>query len=128
MAPRKSFSHTELSSIVDIDYVERMTMNALIKERGTWKAVGVSTFDMDRPSNTAEVSFIVADRMQGKGIGTRLMEQMVKAGRDRSIKAFTAETLAENIKMLDIFYRTGYKVETKLIEETYIVKMDLWQK
>ncbi|MCE5296653.1 MAG: GNAT family N-acetyltransferase [Euryarchaeota archaeon] len=128
MAPRKSFSHTELSSIVDIDYVERMTMIALIKERGTWKAVGVSTFDMDRPSNTAEVSFIVADRMQGKGIGTRLMEQMIKAGRDRSIKAFTAETLAENVKMLDIFYRTGYKVETKLIEDTYIVKMDLWQK
>ncbi|QLH74283.1 MAG: GNAT family N-acetyltransferase [Methanomassiliicoccales archaeon] len=128
MAPRKRFSHTELSSIVDIDYVDRMTFIALIKEKGSWKAVGVSTFDLDRTTNTAEVSFIVADRMQGKGIGTKLMEQMIKAGRDRSIKAFTAETLAQNVKMLDIFYRTGFKVETKLVEDTYMVKMDLWQK
>jgi len=128
MAPRKSFSHTELSSIVDIDYVNRMTMIAFTKGRGIWKAVGVATFDLDKATNMAEISFIVADKLQGKGIGTKLMEQMVKAGRDRLIKAFTAETLARNVKMLDVFFRAGYKVETKLVEETYIVKMDLWQK
>jgi hypothetical protein len=30
--------------------------------------------------------------------------------------------------MLDIFYRTGLKTETRLVEDTYLVKMDLWPK
>jgi hypothetical protein len=30
--------------------------------------------------------------------------------------------------MLDMFYRTGLKVEARLVEDTYMVNMDLWSK
>ncbi len=32
------------------------------------------------------------------------------------------------MRMLDLFYRTGLKVETRLMEDTYLVTIDLWSK
>ena len=46
----------------------------------------------------------------------------------KGIKALTAELLSENFRMLDMFYRTGLKVEARLVEDTYMVNMDLWSK
>ena len=86
------------------------------------------TWDLDKESNSAEVAFIVGDRWQGRGVGSHLMETMVRIGRDKGLKYFTAETLVENNRMLELFYRTGHKVETRLVEDTYLVKMDLWSK
>jgi GNAT superfamily N-acetyltransferase len=128
MAPKKRFSHLELQSVVNVDYYTRMTLIAFIKERDVWRAIGLSTWDLDKESNSAEVAFIVGDRWQGRGVGSHLMEQMVRIGRDKSLKYFTAETLVENNRMLELFYRTGHKVETRLVEDTYLVKMDIWSK
>ncbi|OPY32553.1 MAG: hypothetical protein A4E32_01135 [Methanomassiliicoccales archaeon PtaU1.Bin124] len=128
MAPKKRFSHDELASMVNIDYTIKMTIIALVKEKSTWRAIGLATYDLDRERNTAEVAFIVHDKYQGKGIGSTMMEQLIKIGRERSIKAFTAETLSANVRMLELFYRTGLKVETRLVEDTYLVNMDLWAK
>lgn len=85
-------------------------------------------YDLDKVSNTAEISFAVSDRWQNKRIGTMLMDMMIDVARDRKIKAFTAELLGENMRMLDLFYRTGLKVETRLTEDTYLVTIDLWSK
>jgi acyl-CoA hydrolase len=128
MAPKKRFSHMEMSGLVNIDYVDRMTLLAMVKEKGIMHAVGLASYDMDRERNTAEVAFIVSDKWQNKRIGTTLMEQMIKIGREKSIKAFTAETLGDNAHMLDLFYRTGLKTQTRLIDDTYLINMDLWAK
>ncbi len=70
----------------------------------------------------------MSDRWQHRRIGTMLMDMMIAIARDRKIKAFTAELLGENMRMLDLFYRTGLKVETRLMEDTYLVTIDLWSK
>jgi len=85
-------------------------------------------YDLDKKSNTAEISFAVRDSWQNKRLGTMLMEVMVGIAKERKIKAFTAELLAENMRMLDLFYRTGLKVETRLSADTYLVTIDLWSK
>ena len=128
MGTIKSMPHREIQKVVDIDYDERMTILALVKVKDKFKAVGVATYDLDRPRNEAEAAFMVSDKYQGKGIGSQMMELLIKVGRDKGIKAFTAELLSENFRMLDIFYRTGLKTETRLVEDTYLVKMDLWPK
>jgi GNAT superfamily N-acetyltransferase len=105
-----------------------MTILALIKVKDKYKAVGVATYDLDRAHNEAEAAFMVSDKFQGRGIGSQMMDMLIKVARDKGIKAFTAELLSENFRMLDIFYRTGLKTETRLVEDTYLVKMDLWPK
>jgi GNAT superfamily N-acetyltransferase len=128
MGTIKSMPHREVQKLADIDYDERMTILALIKIKDKYKAVGVATYDLDRAHNEAEAAFMVSDKFQGRGIGSQMMEMLIKVARDKGIRAFTAELLSENFRMLDIFYRTGLKTETRLVEDTYLVKMDLWPK
>jgi len=128
MGLKRSMPHRELQRIVNIDYDTRMTVGGFVNEEGVWSMAAFAMYDMDKKSNTAEISFAVLDRWQNKRIGTLLMEMMIGIARDRKIKALTAELLAENMRMLDLFYRTGLKVETRLVEDTYLVTIDLWSK
>jgi len=99
-----------------------------VNEDGVWSMTSFAMYDLDKASNTAEISFAVSDRWQNKRIGTMLMDMMIAIARERKIRAFTAELLGENMRMLDLFYRTGLKVETRLMEDTYLVTIDLWTK
>jgi len=128
MGLKRSMPHRELQRIVNIDYDERMTICGFVNEDGIWSMVAFAMYDLDKDSNTAEISFAVSDRWQNKRIGTLLMDMMIDIARERKIRAFTAELLAENMRMLDLFYRTGLKVETRLVEDTYLVTIDLWSK
>lgn len=128
MGLKRSMPHRELMRIVNIDYDTRMTLCGFVNEDGVWSMTSFAMYDLDKASNTAEISFAVSDRWQNRRIGTMLMDMMTAIARDRKIKAFTAELLGENMRMLDLFYRTGLKVETRLMEDTYLVTIDLWSK
>jgi acyl-CoA hydrolase/GNAT superfamily N-acetyltransferase len=128
MGLKRSMPHRELQRIVNIDYDTRMTICGFHNEDGVWSMVAFAMYDLDKQSNTAEISFAVSDEWQNKRIGTLLMETMIDIARERKIKAFTAELLTENMRMLDLFYRTGLKVETRLVGDTYLVTIDLWTK
>ncbi|MBI0581503.1 MAG: GNAT family N-acetyltransferase, partial [Methanomassiliicoccales archaeon] len=128
MGLKRSMPHRELMRIVNIDYDTRVTVCGFVNEDEVWSMTSFAMYDLDKASNTAEISFAVSDKWQNKRIGTLLMDMMIAIARDRKIKAFTAELLGENMRMLDLFYRTGLKVETRLMEDTYLVTIDLWSK
>src|SRR5262249_9201290 len=43
----------------------------------------------------AEVAFLIADALQGRGIGTRMLEQLAVVARERGIVRFEADALGE---------------------------------
>ena len=59
--------------------------------------------DRDR----AEVAFAIADSLQGRGVGTRLLERLADLARSQEISVFDAFVLADNRKMLDVFLDSG---------------------
>jgi acetyl coenzyme A synthetase (ADP forming)-like protein len=61
----------------------------------------------------AEAAFLVADSMQGRGVGTRLLEQLGVAARARGITAFHAWVLGTNQKMLQVFADSGFSIRSK---------------
>ena len=128
MGPKKQMPHKEIQRLIDIDYEGTMTVIAMTKDGDHFHAIGMASYDVDKASNTAEVAFIVVDRWQNKGVGMQFMDMLIKIAKDKGVKAFTAELLSENFRMLDMFYRTGLKVEARLVEDTYMVNMDLWSK
>ena len=67
--------------------------------------------DTDRPSR-AEAAFLVADLMQGRGIGTRLLERLAEHARDHSIQSFHAWVLGGNFRMLQVFVDSGFNVRS----------------
>ncbi len=70
-------------------------------------ASGASTGSTD--PTEAEVAFVVADAHQGRGIGSVLLEHLAAAARERGIRRFMAEVLAENGRMVRVFVDAGYQ-------------------
>jgi len=62
----------------------------------------------------AEVAFAVSDEVQGHGIGTRLLEQLAKIGRDAGITTFDAYVLTANRQMLEVFRKSGFSETIRL--------------
>ncbi len=71
------------------------------------EVVGCASYERIGDGDTAEVAFAVADRMHHKGIATLLLEYLVAQARDNGISTFTAEQLAENSAMMQVFRDAG---------------------
>ncbi|MGO8687468.1 MAG: GNAT family N-acetyltransferase [Candidatus Dormibacteria bacterium] len=73
----------------------------------TGRVVGVGDSIVSAPGE-AEVAFVVSDDFQGRGIGSLLLEYLAELGRAAGITRFRAETMAENLRMLDVFRHAGF--------------------
>ncbi len=126
MAHRPTLDRELRMSEVNIDYDETMAFGAFLTDsHHSHELVALSDYRRDTKENTAEVSFMVRDDWQGKRLGTYLLNLMIRVGRQRGIKAFTAEVLASNTSMLNLFYRTGLDVNAKLEDDMYSVSFEL---
>lgn len=70
-------------------------------------AVGRYSALADRPA-VAEVSFLVEDALQRRGIGTILLDTLAEIARTHGITRFAADVLADNRLMLSVFNKAGY--------------------
>ncbi|MCL1983935.1 MAG: GNAT family N-acetyltransferase [Methanomassiliicoccaceae archaeon] len=115
----------ERMSQVNIDYDATMAFGVFYKMGEKTEMVAMCSYEYDIKTGSAEVSFAVRDSWQGKGLGTYLLNLMIRVGKSRNIKAFTAEVLSTNVGMLNLFYRTGLDVKAKLEEDVYVVSFNL---
>jgi acetate---CoA ligase (ADP-forming) len=73
----------------------------------------------------AEVAFAIADDLQGKGIGTRLLERLADIARPKGVRSFNAYVLGENRRMMEVFLDSGYAVERHVEGGVYHVVLSL---
>ena len=85
--------------------------------------VAIGTLDRLRDAASAEVAFAVADRLQGQGVGTRLLEQLADIAVGRDIEQFVADVDAENAQMLAVFRDAGFEVTRHLEAGTLEVQL-----
>lgn len=67
----------------------------------------------DRP-HVAEVSFLVEDALQRRGIGTILLDALAEIAREHGITRFSADVLADNRVMLSVFRKAGYALTANI--------------
>ncbi|GAB4085919.1 bifunctional GNAT family N-acetyltransferase/acetate--CoA ligase family protein [Myceligenerans cantabricum] len=89
--------------------------------------LGVARFDVVPGPGplTAEVAFNIADSVQGRGLGSVLLEHIADAARERGIRRFVAEVLPQNRAMLGVFREAGYVTEQHLDDGFVTVGVDL---
>jgi acyl-CoA synthetase (NDP forming)/GNAT superfamily N-acetyltransferase len=80
---------------------------ALVAEQAG-RVVGLASLDITRPT-AGEIAFIVDDAVQGRGIGTLLLEQLVDAARARGITVLEADVLVDNAAMVRVFLDSGFE-------------------
>ena len=68
---------------------------------------------------SAEIGMAVADDMHSRGIGTLLLEHMISLARSQGVRTFTAETLAQNAPMLNVFANAGLRAQRTLADGVY---------
>jgi acetyl coenzyme A synthetase (ADP forming)-like protein len=76
--------------------------------------VALADFERIGTSRRAEVAFVVADREQRRGIGTRLLEQLAVRARRAGIDEFVAAVEAGNAHAARVFADTGFELSREL--------------
>ncbi|HVV59219.1 MAG TPA: GNAT family N-acetyltransferase [Gaiellaceae bacterium] len=104
---------------------ERGALVALVDADGGERIAALAEYAVLRDATTAEVAFTVADDLQGRGIGTRLLEQLASKAAAAGVERFVAEVLAGNRGMLSVFQDAGFDVSRRLeageVEVTFAI-------
>jgi acyl-CoA synthetase (NDP forming)/GNAT superfamily N-acetyltransferase len=90
--------------------------------------VGVASYEPTDKPGIAEIAFAVSDHMHGRGVATLLLDHLISEARLRGVRAFTAQTLADNAAMLRVFANAGLAARRQMsggvIETTFPLPAD----
>lgn len=96
LVPKVRFTKAELRYLTEVDGHDHV---ALVVESERWPGMIVAVaryVRLDADPDTAEAAIVVADALQGLGLGTLLAERLAAAARIHGICRFTAEMLGDN--------------------------------
>ena len=99
--------------VLDPDWHERGALVGTLADDGEERIVALGNYVRLRDPALAESAFVVADELQGRGIGTRLLEQLAARAASAGIERFVAEMAAGNTPMLGVFRAVGFEVARK---------------
>jgi acetyltransferase len=112
LALNQRTAHERLTRICFIDYDREMALVAehLDPETGEPAIVGVGRLSKARGRSEAEFAILVADRWQHHGIGTELLDRLVRIGREEGLVRIWAEMFAGNLGMRRASERVGFRI------------------
>jgi GNAT superfamily N-acetyltransferase len=96
LVPKVRFTKAELHYLTEVDGHDHV---ALVAESERWPGtiVAVARYvRLDEDPDTAEAAIVVADELQGRGLGKLLAERIAEAAVHHGVRHFTAEMLGDN--------------------------------
>ncbi|MGA8016913.1 MAG: GNAT family N-acetyltransferase [Candidatus Dormiibacterota bacterium] len=102
-SPRHELTDTEVARLTGSDGSTHVHLGAFQASQ----LVGVGDFILVTPTE-AEVAFVVSDQLQGHGVASLLLEYLAELARALGVRRFLAETMSDNLKMLDVFRHAGF--------------------
>ncbi|HEX7177165.1 MAG TPA: GNAT family N-acetyltransferase [Pyrinomonadaceae bacterium] len=115
----KAMPHEKLQRIVNVDYENEMSVVARMREGGHERIVGAASYTLNPATNTADVAFLVHDEYQARGLGTLLLQHLMRIARSKGVAGFTADVLAHNHAMLKVFHNSGCEMKSSLADNVY---------
>ncbi len=109
--PRSGLTDREVTHFTTVDYHDRMAFVAFLRE----DMIAVGRYDRRAGGDEAEVAFAVADAHQGRGLATIILEYLAAYAAGMGITRFSADTLIDNRRMLEVFRAAGFQRESRSI-------------
>jgi RimJ/RimL family protein N-acetyltransferase len=106
LGPKPKLSARELRFLTEVDQCRHVALVALTPD-GAIVGVGRYATWHDSPDR-AEMAFAVVDEWQGRGLGTRLGNQLVARARTSGIAALTGSTFATNMPATALLKKLGF--------------------
>lgn len=98
-----------------VDYHKRMALVAEIIEDGQDSLIGVARYAIVEPG-VAESAIVVIDEYQSLGLGTILLDRLVKYARTQGVRAFLATVHFTNARIMRFIKRSGFPMQKKMLE------------
>jgi acetyltransferase len=86
--------------LAHVDYRRRMALVAECALEWRPELVGVARYEAPDAEEAAEVAIVIQDYWQGRGLGTILLNEILRAGEANGIRHFRAHVLADNRRAL----------------------------
>src|SRR6266478_2019709 len=94
----------EAHAFANVDYHRQMAVVAEVDDGQEPELIGVARYGFS-DEGTADVGLVVADAWQGLGLGSLLLDEILRAGEQRGIHEFSAEVLTDNRRALRLLVR-----------------------
>jgi acetyltransferase len=109
---RARVAHERLTRICFIDYNREMALVASAQDptTGEPEILGVGRLSKIRATNEAEFALLIADKFQGQGLGTALLDRLLQVGRDEKIGRIIGDILPENTEMKRVCEKLGFRL------------------
>jgi len=108
----KKLSHEELRRVTECDGTSEAVLVATVGGGDQEIIVGLANYV--RGGAAADIAFAVEEDFQGRGIASRLLQQLVGIARANGITRFEADVLPENTPMLAVLRNSGLRMRTSL--------------
>jgi RimJ/RimL family protein N-acetyltransferase len=99
--PLDRLSERDLAYLTEIDHSDHEALVAIDPQSGD--LVGVARYVRGAEPELAEVSVVVGDPWQRRGVATALLERLVERAREAQITHFVALVLDENVEAIRLF-------------------------
>ncbi|MEM1586677.1 MAG: bifunctional acetate--CoA ligase family protein/GNAT family N-acetyltransferase [Candidatus Bathyarchaeia archaeon] len=120
----KEIDHYTAARYCNIDYGREMTIVAETEVGGRRRLIGMANLIAQPDGCSSEISVVVGDPWQNKGLGSIMIDHLIEVGRDMGQKKLFGEFLAENRKVFHILRKRGFEIK-KVDEETYVGILNL---
>ncbi len=107
---QKDAPHAERVRYCNIDYDREIAIVAETFEAGK-KMLGVARLSIEAGGKTGELAFIVSDKWQGLGLGTKLVDYVLEIAKEMGVETVYAIMLVDNYRALNLTQKMGFKNE-----------------
>ena len=100
----------ELRRLTEIDYDHEMALIATIAadDGAAEQEIGVARYVRDADGESAEFAIVIGDCWQRRGLGARLLSNLIDAAREAGVRTLTGLTLSTNRAMLRLGKKLGF--------------------
>ena len=102
-----------IDSMTHIDYHRHMAFAVTTVINGVEQFVGVGRYVVDVATLSAEIALVLADALQGQGLGRRLLETLLEHAASAGIRQAVGVVLATNVAMLHLARSMGFAVNAE---------------
>jgi acyl-CoA hydrolase/GNAT superfamily N-acetyltransferase len=120
-APLQSLTPRQIQDECALDYEAEMAIAGIAKNGEAERMIALGRYELDRASGLAEVHLAVGESWRTRGLGGALLRKLAAVARERGIRGFTGRVQAGNSRMMGLFHRCGYPVESRLENESFQV-------
>jgi len=118
-------SAAQLQRFVNVDPAQGLALVALTRREQRPVIVAEARYALEQEADGAEFAIAVADDFQRRGLGTRLVRELLAVAWRRGVRRLFGEIKSDNRGMLALATRLGFRLRPSIEDESIVLASTL---